>query len=84
MKDKIPEAIVAAIRSVLRDSGRDAGRGVEIPFANAADYQRTLSDVRLVSFPDLGHLPQEEDPAGSLPPVRDFLTASRSPAITNP
>jgi pimeloyl-ACP methyl ester carboxylesterase len=55
-----------------------------IPFANAADYQRTLSDVRLVSFPDLGHLPQEEDPAGSLPPVRDFLTASRSPAITNP
>jgi acyl carrier protein len=37
MKDKIPEAIVAAIRSVLRDSGRDAGRGVESSMLLAAD-----------------------------------------------
>jgi len=37
MKDKIPEAIVAAIRSVLRDSGRDAGRGVEVSMLLAAD-----------------------------------------------
>lgn len=37
MKDKIPEAIVAAIRSVLRDSGRDAGRGVEASMLLAAD-----------------------------------------------
>lgn len=44
-----------------------------IPFANAQDYQRHLADVRLVSFPDLGHLPHEEAPARSLPPVRAFL-----------
>ena len=44
-----------------------------IPFSNAADYQRELADVRLASFPDLGHLPQEEAPARSLPPVRAFL-----------
>ncbi|MBX9615643.1 MAG: alpha/beta fold hydrolase [Caulobacteraceae bacterium] len=46
-----------------------------IPFSNARDYQRALADVRLVSFPDLGHLPHEEAPAQSLPPVRAFLLA---------
>lgn len=57
-----------------------------IPFANARDYQAALTDVRLVSFPDLGHLPHEEDPARSLPPVRAFLLDSkpRGPRITNP
>jgi len=44
-----------------------------IPFANAADYQRVLPDSRLVALPTLGHLPMEEDPALSLPPVRAFL-----------
>lgn len=47
-----------------------------IPIANAADYRRELTDARLVSFPDLGHLPQEEAPARSLPPVRAFLLAT--------
>lgn len=46
-----------------------------IPFTNAADYQRHIADVSLVSFPDLGHLPHEEDPAASLPAVQDFLIA---------
>ncbi|CAL1692803.1 2-succinyl-6-hydroxy-2,4-cyclohexadiene-1-carboxylate synthase [Brevundimonas subvibrioides] len=57
-----------------------------IPFSNAADYQRALSDVRLVSFPELGHLPQEEAPMRSLPPVRDFLrdAPSATGTITNP
>lgn len=48
-----------------------------IPFANATDYRRTLADARLVSFPTLGHLPHEEDPALSLPPVRAFLFGAR-------
>jgi pimeloyl-ACP methyl ester carboxylesterase len=57
-----------------------------IPFANARDYQGALADVRLVSFPDLGHLPHEEAPARSLPPVRAFLLEGQAPgpAITNP
>jgi pimeloyl-ACP methyl ester carboxylesterase len=46
-----------------------------IPVTNAEDYLRNLTDVRQVTFPDLGHLPQEEAPARSLPPVRDFLLA---------
>lgn len=57
-----------------------------IPFANAQDFQRHLADVRLVSFPDLGHLPHEEAPERSLPPVRAFLleAPTGSPLITKP
>jgi pimeloyl-ACP methyl ester carboxylesterase len=44
-----------------------------IPFSNAADYLRDLRDARLVSFPELGHVPQEEAPALSVQPVQSFL-----------
>jgi pimeloyl-ACP methyl ester carboxylesterase len=44
-----------------------------IPISNADDYLRNLTDAKLVSFPQLGHVPQEEAPAISLPPVQSFL-----------
>lgn len=44
-----------------------------IPIGNAADYLRHIPTARLVRLPDLGHVPFEEDPAGSLRPVEDFL-----------
>ena len=44
-----------------------------IPFANSADYLRALPNARLVSFPDLGHVPHEEAPAESLAPLQTFL-----------
>ncbi len=44
-----------------------------IPYANAADYLRELPDARLITFPDLGHVPHEEAPAESLPPLQHFL-----------
>jgi pimeloyl-ACP methyl ester carboxylesterase len=44
-----------------------------IPYANAADYLAALPDAKLVSFPDLGHVPQEEAPAESLAPLETFL-----------
>jgi len=44
-----------------------------IPFSNAQDYLGHLSNARLVSFPDLGHVPHEEAPARTLPPVMKFL-----------
>jgi pimeloyl-ACP methyl ester carboxylesterase len=44
-----------------------------IPFSNAAEYMAAIPNCRLVSFPDLGHVPQEEAPAESLAPVRAFL-----------
>jgi len=44
-----------------------------IPYSNAADYLATLPNATLVSFADLGHVPQEEAPAESLKPVEKFL-----------
>ncbi len=44
-----------------------------IPYANAAGYLRELPDATLISFPDLGHVPHEEAPADSLPPLEHFL-----------
>jgi pimeloyl-ACP methyl ester carboxylesterase len=44
-----------------------------IPFSNAGDYLRNMPDAKLVSFPGLGHVPQEEAPALSLTPVQSFL-----------
>lgn len=48
-------------------------RDAMIPVANAADYQAALADSRLVTFAELGHVPQEEAPARTLEPVREFL-----------
>ena len=49
-----------------------------IPFDNAQDYLRHLPDARLVSFPELGHVPQEEAPEETLPPVAAVLSTPRS------
>ena len=48
-------------------------RDAMIPFANSADYLAAIPDVRLVSIPAVGHLPQEEAAAASLAPVMAFL-----------
>jgi pimeloyl-ACP methyl ester carboxylesterase len=45
-----------------------------IPVANAQDYLKAIPTARLVSLPGVGHLPQQEAPAGSLPAIRAFLT----------
>jgi pimeloyl-ACP methyl ester carboxylesterase len=44
-----------------------------IPFKHSQDYLAALPNTKLVSFPALGHVPHEEAPAESLPPVRQFL-----------
>ncbi len=46
-----------------------------IPFSNSADYLRDISGAKLVPLPTLGHVPFEEAPAQSLPPVLAFLSA---------
>ena len=51
-----------------------------IPISNADDYLQHLPNATLVRLPGLGHLPFEEDPEGSLPPVESFLSAVNSPA----
>lgn len=49
------------------------GRDRLIPAGHAADYLALLPDARLVTFPELGHVPQEEAPAETLAPVAAFL-----------
>ncbi|EFL88404.1 alpha/beta fold hydrolase [Ahrensia sp. R2A130] len=44
-----------------------------IPVTNAQDYLAVLPDARLVTLPDLGHVPFEEAPTESIKPVLDFL-----------
>ena len=48
-------------------------RDAMIPIGNARDYLAALPHARLVTLPGVGHLPQEEQPAGSLAVVREFL-----------
>jgi pimeloyl-ACP methyl ester carboxylesterase len=50
-----------------------------IPLKNAAEYQKELKDASLVTLPGLGHVPHEEAPAASLPPVLDFLKRHATP-----
>lgn len=49
------------------------GRDRLIPPADGERLARDIAGSRLVTFPTLGHVPQEEDPAASLAPVLDFL-----------
>ncbi len=55
-----------------------------IPFSNSADYLRDIPHAKRVPLPGLGHVPFEENPAGSLPPVLAFLNggAGQSPLAT--
>jgi pimeloyl-ACP methyl ester carboxylesterase len=44
-----------------------------IPHTNAADYVSAIPQCHLVTLPGVGHVPQEEVPATSITPVREFL-----------
>lgn len=70
---KAPEPLLATIQApVLLIWGEDDAM---IPISNAADYQAVLPDVRLVSLPGIGHLPQEEAAVQTIGPVLEFLRA---------
>jgi pimeloyl-ACP methyl ester carboxylesterase len=49
------------------------GRDRLIPPENGLAFARDIAGSRLVTFPALGHVPQEEDPAATLVPVQEFL-----------
>ena len=46
--------------------------------------QQQIAGSRLVVFDDLGHVPQEEDPARTVAPVREFLAALGTTATAPP
>ena len=47
-------------------------RDAMVPFEHAARFEAALPNVRLVTYPDLGHVAQEEDPARTVSDVRAF------------
>jgi pimeloyl-ACP methyl ester carboxylesterase len=49
------------------------GRDRLIPPAVAKMFQRDIAGSQLVIFDELGHVPQEEDPAATLAAVKPFL-----------
>ncbi len=49
------------------------GRDRLIPPSTGEEFARRIAGSRLVVFDELGHMPQEEDPARSLEPVKAFL-----------
>jgi pimeloyl-ACP methyl ester carboxylesterase len=49
------------------------GRDQLIPPVNAERFKRDIKGSRLVLFDDLGHVPQEEDPARTVAVLMDFL-----------
>lgn len=69
LRDPVPVLARIAIPTLLLWGEKDG----MIPIGNAADYLRTMPHATLVRLPDLGHVPFEEDPASSLPPVARFL-----------
>ncbi len=68
---KQPEPILKTIKAptLLLWGAKDG----MIPIANAADYQQDIPNTTLITLPTLGHVPFEESPALSLPPVVQFL-----------
>ena len=50
-----------------------------IPPDSAHRFLQDIPGSRLVTFPNLGHVPQEEDPARSVAPVRAFLGLPAAP-----
>ena len=86
----VREAIIARLQQTILEDPRPALQEIAvpvlliwgekdgmIPFSNAKDYLGALKSAQLVSFPDLGHVPQEEDPDRSLEPVLAYLAARR-------
>jgi pimeloyl-ACP methyl ester carboxylesterase len=49
------------------------GRDRLVPVAVAQQFQQDIAGSELVVFDELGHVPQEEDPARSVAPVKTFL-----------
>jgi pimeloyl-ACP methyl ester carboxylesterase len=44
-----------------------------IPVENGARFAKDIAGSKLVVFPELGHVPQEEDPVSTVRVVQEFL-----------
>jgi pimeloyl-ACP methyl ester carboxylesterase len=78
MLDRLRQTVLQDPQPVLRNIRAPTlllwgQKDAMIPISNAQDYLAAIPHARLVVLPALGHVPQEEDPSASLPPVVAFL-----------
>lgn len=69
LQDPIPSLQTIKVPTLLLWGEKDAF----IPIANSNDYLKVMPNAKRVSLPNIGHLPQEEQPAIGLTALKEFL-----------
>ena len=69
LQDPVPSLASIQIPTLLIWGERDAF----IPISNSNDYLKVMPNAKRVSLPNIGHLPQEEQPSIGLQVLKDFL-----------
>jgi pimeloyl-ACP methyl ester carboxylesterase len=69
LQDPVPSLSSIQVPTLLIWGEKDAF----IPIRNSNDYLKVMPNVKRVSLPNIGHLPQEEQPSIGLQALKDFL-----------
>jgi pimeloyl-ACP methyl ester carboxylesterase len=69
LQDPVPSLAAIQVPTLLIWGEKDAF----IPIANSNDYLKVMLNAKRVSLPNIGHLPQEEQPAIGLAALKEFL-----------
>jgi pimeloyl-ACP methyl ester carboxylesterase len=69
LQDPVPSLAAIQVPTLLIWGEKDAF----IPIANSNDYLKVMPNAKRVSLPNIGHLPQEEQPAIGLAALKEFL-----------
>jgi pimeloyl-ACP methyl ester carboxylesterase len=69
LQDPVPSLASIQVPTLLIWGEKDAF----IPIRNSNDYLKVMPNAKRVSLPNIGHLPQEEQPSIGLQALKDFL-----------
>ena len=69
LQEPIPSLVTIKVPTLLLWGEKDAF----IPIANSNDYLKVMPNAKRVSLPNIGHLPQEEQPTIGLAALKEFL-----------
>jgi pimeloyl-ACP methyl ester carboxylesterase len=69
LQDPVPYLASIQIPTLLLWGEKDAF----IPISNSNDYLKVMPNAKRVSLPNIGHLPQEEQPSIGLAALKEFL-----------
>jgi pimeloyl-ACP methyl ester carboxylesterase len=69
LQDPVPFLSTIQVPTLLMWGEKD----VFIPISNSNDYLKVMPNAKSVSLPNIGHLPQEEQPAIGLAALKEFL-----------